>query len=254
MKRKVIKMIGIILIMLAVFNIYLSYINKSFALGDVTKNPDIWVNSEDNVGDNILNNKSRPITGIIRTFGVIASVVTLAIIALRIIFGSTEEKANYKQTLLPWAVGAVMLFSMATIPSLVYDAIENGVEEREIVVIQSQKGTAKFCINRNAMVFDTVENGNPKFKCTMGDSCGCGNEKGKFCLNGNTMKYDAKENKYVCTVGNSCGCRDRERDSGYYCKICHPDGKNVRMLRMMKVEGGKYYYCAECGNLHNNPN
>jgi len=216
MRRKVIKMIGIILIIVAIFNIYLSYINRSLALGDVTKNPNIWIQDQD-VGDNILSDKSRPITGIIRTFGIIASVVTLAIIALRIIFGSTEEKANYKQTLLPWAVGAVMLFSMATIPSLVYNAIEDGVVEEEIVVIENQKKGGKFCLNGNLMEFKTVENGVVKFKCTIGDDCGCNNQEG---------------------------------NQGYYCNICHPNGKNAKMLQIMNVDGRNYYYCAECGNLH----
>lgn len=222
MRRKVIKMIGIILIIVAIFNIYLSYINRSLALGDVTKNPIIWIQDQD-VGDNILSSKSRPITGIIRTFGIIASVVTLAIIALRIIFGSTEEKANYKQTLLPWAVGAVMLFSMATIPSLVYNAIEDGIGESEIE------------INKNSI------------------------EDGEFCINNSLMEVDYSNNTFKCyreSYDESCGCKNQhslyysERE-GYYCFTCYGGSKEkAKRLQLVKVEGIEYYYCSGCGNLH----
>lgn len=223
MKRKVIKVIAIILVVFAIFNIYLSYINRSFALGDVTKNPNIWINAEEEVGDNILNKKSRPITGIIRAFGVIASVVTLAIIALRIIFGSTEEKANYKQTLLPWAVGAVMLFSMATIPSLVYNAIEDGIGESKIEINKNRIGYGEFCINNSLMKVDYYNN---EFKC------------------------------YRESDDESCGCKHAHslklvERSGYYCLTCYEDSKEkAKRLQVVKVKGVEYYYCSGCGNLH----
>lgn len=152
MGKKLVKIMGIILIVFAIFNIYLSYENTSFALGDVTKNPDIWIDKDKDVGEGVINVRAKPITGIIRTFGIIASVITLAIIALRIIFGSTEEKANYKQTLVPWAVGAVMLFAMATIPSLVYEAV-NGMESGEMKIL-SDKYWDNYCPSGHLMAYE----------------------------------------------------------------------------------------------------
>ena len=68
-----------------------------------------------------LKDKVGIILSIIRTLGIIISVVTLAAIALKIMFGSIEEKAKYKETLVPWIVGAFMVFSMTTIPDMIYD-------------------------------------------------------------------------------------------------------------------------------------
>lgn len=205
MKRKLIKIIGIILIVFAIFNIYLSYANRSFALGDVTKNPLIWIDKDKDVGEDIINVKAKTITGIIRVFGIIASVITLAIIALRIIFGSTEEKANYKQTLLPWGVGAIMLFAMSTIPSLVYN-VTSELDSKEIEVLPATERTlAYFCENNHYM--NRTGGAEGQYTCIF--DCG------------------AKKKDYHDHVCKKCYNGDKtklrpliEMDIGYYCSSC----------------------------------
>ena len=39
--------------------------------------------------------------------------------------GSVEEKATYKQTLLPYLIGAILLFTGSLIPQLIYDIMQN---------------------------------------------------------------------------------------------------------------------------------
>ena len=69
--------------------------------------------------------KTGEITGdilaVIRTIGIIASVVVLTIIGLKYIFSSVEEKAEYKQTIAPYVIGCVLLVSATTVPSMVYN-------------------------------------------------------------------------------------------------------------------------------------
>lgn len=127
MKNKVIKIIGIILICIALINIVMINSNTCMAIKDVTEDPDFWKPTGDDRGEDMLNKKMGPILNIIRNAGVIISVLTLSVIALKIMFSSVEGKAEYKQKLLPWAVGAFMVFSMTTIPSLIYDIINNGL-------------------------------------------------------------------------------------------------------------------------------
>ena len=38
---------------------------------------------------------------------------------------SVEEKATYKQTLLPYLIGAILLFTGSLIPQLIYDIMQN---------------------------------------------------------------------------------------------------------------------------------
>lgn len=121
MENKVIKIIGIIIICIVLINIVMINSNTCMAISDVTENPGAWLPTEDDQGGEILNQKMGPVLKIIRNAGVIISVLTLSVIALKIMFSSVEGKAEYKQRLLPWVIGAFMVFSMTTIPSLIYE-------------------------------------------------------------------------------------------------------------------------------------
>lgn len=211
MKRKIIKKLVILISIIFLFNIYISYVNQSFAaISDPAVNPDIWISSDIDVGDEELNDKTSPVLGIIRAFGIIASIISLAIIGIKIMFGSVEEKANYKQTLIPWATGAIMVFAMTTIPSLVYNAI----------------GKEKMSADIEGLSGKEIE---------------------YYCINGKILeyKYDSKNSteKYEHPAGVDCNCggtRDTDEKYTYKCASCH--------TRLEKI--GKYYYCKECGDVY----
>ena len=126
MKNKVIKIIGIIIICITLINIVTMNSNTCMAIKDVTIDPDYWQPTGDAEDETKLNEKMGPILSIIRNAGVIISVLTLSVIALKIMFSSVEGKAEYKQKLLPWVIGAFMVFSMTTIPSLIYELTYSG--------------------------------------------------------------------------------------------------------------------------------
>lgn len=58
--------------------------------------------------------------GIIQTVGIVGSVIILMVAGIKYMTGSVEEKADYKKALLPYVVGAMLLFSATTIANLVY--------------------------------------------------------------------------------------------------------------------------------------
>ena len=70
-----------------------------------------------------LNNVANAVTGTIMAVGTVISVITLAIIGVRYMMGSVEERAEYKKTLLPWMIGAIMVFAITTIPSIIYNMV-----------------------------------------------------------------------------------------------------------------------------------
>ena len=91
---------------------------------DVTSSPGFWRPSQGNVAnefEGMLDN----ITGVMSTIGVIVSVGTLAVIGIKYLLGSIEERAQYKQTLVPWLIGAIMIFAITTIPGIIYDITKN---------------------------------------------------------------------------------------------------------------------------------
>lgn len=121
MIKNIHKKILIISLLVTIFLIIISNNNQCFALSDVTN--DIWWTSWEPTiqDDSELVDKTGTILGIIRTIGIVVSVGTLAFIGIKFMWGSVEEKANYKQTLIPWIIGATMVFTITTIPTIIYD-------------------------------------------------------------------------------------------------------------------------------------
>ncbi len=62
--------------------------------------------------------------GTMRVVGTVIAVVALMVIGLRYMFGSTQEKASYKETMIPYLIGAIMLFTIPNILGIIYDLVK----------------------------------------------------------------------------------------------------------------------------------
>lgn len=114
---KIIVIIGIIIITLSSLS-FVSFV-YSFSIDNMIGGdlPAEQQNTIDNVGQNIVT--------IIGTIGSIISVVVLVALGIKYMMGSTEEKAEYKKTLLPYVIGASLLFGASIFSSIIYNiAIE----------------------------------------------------------------------------------------------------------------------------------
>ena len=60
------------------------------------------------------------IVTIISTIGSIVSVVVLVVLGIKYMMGSAEEKAEYKKTLLPYIIGAGLVFAASAIAGIVF--------------------------------------------------------------------------------------------------------------------------------------
>lgn len=60
------------------------------------------------------------IVGIIQITGTIVSVATLMIIGIKYVLGSAEERATYKKSLLPYFIGAVLIFGAVNLTQIIY--------------------------------------------------------------------------------------------------------------------------------------
>lgn len=72
-----------------------------------------------------LEKKANYIFSTIRNIGIVLSVVILIIIGIKYMLGTVEEKANYKETLLPYIIGAFLLFTGSVVPQLIYVFMQN---------------------------------------------------------------------------------------------------------------------------------
>lgn len=59
------------------------------------------------------------IIGIITTIGVVVAVVILLVLGIKYMMGSASEKAEYKKTMIPYLVGAVLIFGASAITQVV---------------------------------------------------------------------------------------------------------------------------------------
>lgn len=66
------------------------------------------------------------IVTIMQTVGIVVAIVILLVLGIKYMVGSAEEKAEYKKTMIPYIVGAILIFAATTIVNVVYQ-IANGL-------------------------------------------------------------------------------------------------------------------------------
>ena len=68
-----------------------------------------------------IQNLGSKIMGIIQVIGTIVSVVILIVLGIKYMMGSAEEKAEYKKTMIPYLVGAILIFAATQIATIIYN-------------------------------------------------------------------------------------------------------------------------------------
>ncbi|MNT27884.1 TrbC/VIRB2 family protein [compost metagenome] len=61
------------------------------------------------------------VMGIIQTVGVVTAVIILMVLGIKYMMGSAEEKAEYKKTMMPYVIGAILIFGATAIANMVYN-------------------------------------------------------------------------------------------------------------------------------------
>lgn len=80
------------------------------------------------LGGTEISNKSElqgignTIIGIIQAVGSIIAVVVLLVLGIKYMMGSAEEKAEYKKTMLPYLIGAIILLFASNIVRVIFTA------------------------------------------------------------------------------------------------------------------------------------
>ena len=117
--KKQVKIITTILMILAIL---CSLANIEFGSAIITslsgdKTATITSTSMTNLGSKII--------GTIQVLGIIIAVVILLVLGIKYMVGSAEEKAEYKKTMMPYVVGALLIFAASTIVNILYNVIGN---------------------------------------------------------------------------------------------------------------------------------
>lgn len=68
---------------------------------------------------------ANKIIGAFQAIGSITSVLVLVLLGIKFVLGSAEEKAEYKQWMIYYIIGAVLVFAISNISAMIYDAIKS---------------------------------------------------------------------------------------------------------------------------------
>ena len=121
-KGKILKiMFFIILTILMIFTIS----NTSQA---IKFDPNNWApNSTTSAqGANRVLEIGNDVVGVIQLVGSFISVGVLVVLGIKYMMGSVEERAEYKKAMLPYFIGAIMLFAITNILSIVMSIVQGG--------------------------------------------------------------------------------------------------------------------------------
>ncbi len=111
--NKITKMVTVVLIAMMV----IATITPVFAAPD----PSTYTGEGSNAQTTKIDSLGQDIVKIVSTIGSVISVIVLIVLGIKYMMGSAEEKAEYKKTLLPYIIGAALVFAASTIASVVFN-------------------------------------------------------------------------------------------------------------------------------------
>ena len=92
----------------------------TYTMSIIGVNIDNINNNEIVAGENQIRSIASYIYSALTSIGIVLSVVILAILGVKYMLGSVDERAGYKKSMMPYLIGAVLLFSASTIANIIY--------------------------------------------------------------------------------------------------------------------------------------
>ena len=89
-----------------------------FATGDL--DPSKIKGNATGEGATEIRNFGSKIIGLIQTAGSVVSVAVLVVVGIKYMMGSAEEKAEYKKVMIPYVLGAVLVFAASNVAGMIY--------------------------------------------------------------------------------------------------------------------------------------
>ena len=115
--KKILSEFLLIVIIISIMSLLYSAINyKVEAASQFDPNPyTAQIENDRTTNTSEISNMGKLIIGLIRGIGTAVSVIVLAVLGIKYMTGSVEERAEYKQTLLPYFIGAIMTFGISNL-------------------------------------------------------------------------------------------------------------------------------------------
>ena len=111
MSKKTIRVITILVTILAVVMVGATSFAAEISINTIDGKGNVDVTQIGTVGNKIAT--------ILRAIGTVLLVVVLMVLGIKYMMGSAEEKAEYKKTMIPYLVGAILVFGATQIAGAV---------------------------------------------------------------------------------------------------------------------------------------
>ena len=120
-KKKLFKILIITSLVLIIAMVIFSNIPVKASSDPVTNPGDFDLSKGQTEDTEKINKKIGPILGWLSIVGFILAVVAIAIIGLKYMLGSVEERADYKKAMLPYGIGVILIATVTTLPTIIYN-------------------------------------------------------------------------------------------------------------------------------------
>jgi type IV secretory pathway VirB2 component (pilin) len=114
------KTIKILVIAILLISICCLTVNASSGV-----NPQNYTGNTSNYDTGSIGDLGNKIIKIVSTIGSVVSVIILVVLGIKYMMGSAEEKAEYKKTMLPYVIGAALVFAASSIAVVIYNFTSN---------------------------------------------------------------------------------------------------------------------------------
>lgn len=92
---------------------------------DPLTNPGHYEPGENNPNDSkVFTEIGSTIIAALKAIGTLIMVVTLMILGIRYMIAGASEKANFKETMVPYLIGAIMVFAIPQIVGIIYNLVK----------------------------------------------------------------------------------------------------------------------------------
>lgn len=112
------KISKIIIMSIIILSIVFGFASTAYADNAFIKK---FENAEKSVAE--VENFGGSILGIVQTVGTVIAVAILVVLGIKYVMGSAEEKASYKKSMIPYLIGAVLVFATTNIVGVLFSAI-----------------------------------------------------------------------------------------------------------------------------------
>lgn len=115
MKKNVVKIVNILFIaMIIIFASTNCFYSFATTPSDITGN-------DNPTGSTELTDLGNDVVGVLRIVGIVLSVVIIIILGIKYMMGSAEEKSEYKKSMMPYIVGAALIFAGSIFANVIYE-------------------------------------------------------------------------------------------------------------------------------------